>query len=796
MHRINSPLVSKPALTLVALAIVEIAAAMALPSIATAAPGTTVEFQQEKLPLSDALLSIGRSAAVTVLFDPTLVQGYTAAPVRGSLTVEQALNTALQDTDLEWRQNANGSYTVVQKKDKTKSAERKPSVIELPGVVVAARRLAKGYAADSTGAATRTDTPLLELAQSVSTVSKELITDQQATSVIDALRNVSSISQDGITNAPNPQVMIRGFATGNSASDGLMSNGAFELYTPTIALEKVEVIKGPESIIGGTGAAFGGLINMVTKKPQAETSRQLQLGADSKGMAQLGIDVTGALNETKELRGRLIMSAQKNPDLDLDWNGGKDLYLAPTLAWKDSSNSLILGVEFQNYHRAMGNFAYSLGTTVDVNSLAIYHAPDDGIDYKLRRYHFDYERDLGDDLKIGLRGRYQTSSSRGTYWAQNPTSFPISAGDPLALLAYDQDVSFTTQTVQADVRKKLTWGITEHRLLAGIDYSNNKVSQTLGFKYDGGPENLVSFGTAGQTGIMPSVQGLANYFSVLPTTPSQYVESGVLLQDQIAIGEDWNVLLAARHVSYTPKLDSTAPSVSKLLPSLGVVFRPVPNVALYGSYSEGLDQTIGQTTRDGSALPPTQAKQVEVGVKQAYLDERLVLTTALFKTKKKNVPVADPDNSGFYHVQAGQESRGLEIELVGRLNPALNVSVAYTRALSADDDGNPLLGLAGNQINVWTQYRFLAGDWAGWNIAGGMTARSSVNYIIPFFNAYQRNPGNARFDAVVGYDAKSWGVKFGVRNIANRVLFTSGSTVGLAEVEQGRTLTLTGSYRF
>jgi outer membrane receptor for ferric coprogen and ferric-rhodotorulic acid len=222
----------------------------------------------------------------------------------------------------------------------------------------------------------------------------------------------------------------------------------------------------------------------------------------------------------------------------------------------------------------------------------------------------------------------------------------------------------------------------------------------------------------------------------------------------------------------------------------------MPNIALYGSYSEGVSQTFNLTARDGNPLPPTEARQVELGVKQAYMDERLVLTTALFKTNKKNVAVADLDNSGFYHVEAGQESRGLEVELVGRLNPALNVSIAYTHALSTDDAGNPLLGLAKNQINVWTQYRFLGGDWAGWNIAGGVTARSGVDYLVPFFNVNQRNPGNARWDSVVGYDAKSWGAKFGVRNIANRVLFTPASTVGAAEVEPGRTYTLTGYFKF
>jgi iron complex outermembrane receptor protein len=97
---------------------------------------------------------------------------------------------------------------------------------------------------------------------------------------------------------------------------------------------------------------------------------------------------------------------------------------------------------------------------------------------------------------------------------------------------------------------------------------------------------------------------------------------------------------------------------------------------------------------------------------------------------------------------------------------------------------------------VWTQYRFIGGDWAGWNIGGGIVARSGTDYVIPFFNAPQRNPGHARLDAVAGYDAKAWSVKFGIRNIADRVLFTPASTVGAAEVEPGRTFTVTGTYKF
>jgi iron complex outermembrane receptor protein len=795
MNRNRSSCFRKPALSLIALGIAQSASIAVLPGAAMAAPvNATVEFQQGELPLSEALLSIARRAAIAVSFDPVLVRGRTASPVRGVLTVDQAFGAALTGTDLEFTQTKSGSY-VIGRKPKDVSVDSKEGAAnkEVPPIVIAAQRLEKGYAADSTGAATRTATPLLELAQAVSTVTKELMNDQQANNAMDALKNVSSVSQSSVSNGPQPTIQIRGFSVDNTASDGLMSGGSMELYTPTIALDKVEVIKGPESIIGGTAAAFGGLINMVSKSPQAYTSRELQYGFDSKGKRQLGADLTGALNESKELRGRVVLSAEKGSDTDLGWQGKNSYYFAPSLAWKDPVNSLLVGAEIQNYYRPFGNFVYSTSTYLAPDSPTAYHAPDDGFNYKFRRYRFDYQRDLGDEWKFGLRGRYQTTKTIGDYWTQNPMTLPSVVGSPLAVVAYDQDLSYTTKTIQADFSKTLTWGGSEHRILVGLDYARSQTDFTLGFKYD---SELFSTYPSGGTGILPSVRGLPNYFPVVPTQRTESKESGIFVQDQISLGEKWHFLIAERYMSHRPQGEGSGPDVSEFLPSLGVVYQPVPTISLYGSFSKGINAAFNYKTRLGDSLPPEQAKQIEIGVKQSYFDEKLLLTTALFRVKKNDVAMADLDNSGFYHTAGGQESRGFEAELNGRITPSLNVSLAYTYALSKDDVGLPLLGLAKHTINLWTQYRFRSSTFTGWNIGAGIIARSSLDYMLPAWNVTQRNPGNARLDAVLGYDTKEWSFKLGVRNIADRILFSPGSTIGLAEVEPRRVVTLTGAYRF
>lgn len=609
MKRTSRSTSRKPVLSLIAFAIAQCSPMAAIgiaPGMAMAATRPAIEFQQAALPLPEALLAIARKAMVTVSFDPALVDGLTAAPVRGTLTVEQALAAALQGTDLESLPTERGAFAIARKLRGSApiaaaaGAGGKP----MASVVVSGERLRDTYVATHSSGATRSSAALMEVSQSVSSVSKELLNDQQVTNMLEALRNVSGVSQSAVPNGPEPSIQIRGFLVDNVASDGMLSTGAASLYMPTIGIEKLEVIKGPESIIGGTGAAFGGVVNMVTKTPQATTAREIQYGMDSQGRRQIGADLNGAFNEGKELRGRVVMSAEKGGDTDLGWKGGNNFYVAPSLAWKDSKNYLSLAVEAQNFYRPLGNFVYSTSDYLAPDAPTVSHAEDDHFQYRFRKYSMEYLRNLDSGWTVRARARHETSESAGQYWGQNPTAAPAAVGTPLLLLAYAQKNIFTTNTVQTEVGNRFDRGGTEHRVLAGIDFRRTASKGDLGFRYDA---ELVTMVPSGGTQSLPSVVTLPNYFPVLADASAEAREGGIFLQDQIAIGEKWHAMLAGRYMMYRPAVPDDLPNLSKFLPSLGV-YQPVPGVSLYGSFSKGITTTFQYRTRAGAGLPPPRPR--------------------------------------------------------------------------------------------------------------------------------------------------------------------------------------------
>ncbi|MBK4999955.1 TonB-dependent receptor [Pseudomonas sp. S31] len=794
-----------PVYSLLAVALLQ-AACLTLPGACVQA-ATVIEFQQSELPLGDALLSISRRSGVTVIFDPELVKPYRAAAIQGSMGVEVALRHALGSSGLTLERTPNGAFTIRPGLPSEQGREIESAVglsavnsvatkadIVLPELQVTAERIRKGYAADSTSAATRSSTPLLELAQSVSTVPQELMQDQQAPNLYSALDNVSSFAQTSFGIGGDSGYSVRGFAVDSVMTDGMLTQGTYAMNTPTIAVESVEVVKGPSSVIGGAMAKFGGVVNLVTKKPQATPTQQIQITTDTEGRMQTGLDLAGALNEGKELRGRLIASGEKAANTSLGWDGGKDYYFAPTLEWKGEANTFLIGTEVQNTERPFGNIAYF--TTAHLNDkdyLPVYHAKDDGVSYKRRRTHFDYSLDLEDNWKIGFRGQYQEQESDGRYWLQRTAAYTLPY--QVSRVVVNKQHLYTqykSTNAQFDLAKELDLGPVNNRFLLGVDWTRSKTAYDFSADYRG----LLLF-PAGTTGVLPSADELPADAYKRINTHYGYIERGVFFQDQMTFWDDLHVTAQIRHVSYQPAYTSvdTSEAVSRNLYNLGVSYEYLPGATVYASYSEGLRPPTTAVSESGSPLPPIEAKQYEIGSKNAFFDERLVITAAYFKIEELNTPELD-ENGTTYHTIDGVTNRGVELEINGRITPALNVSAAYTYSKSDSSDGYVVTGFARQKLNLWAQYRFLQPELTGWSIGGGIVARSStVPPLLPE-GVEGKNPGNARIDAMAGYDAKDWSVKFGVRNVANRVLFSQGSSPAYASLEPKRTLTMTANYRF
>lgn len=194
--------------------------------------------------------------------------------------------------------------------------------------------------------------------------------------------------------------------------------------------------------------------------------------------------------------------------------------------------------------------------------------------------------------------------------------------------------------------------------------------------------------------------------------------------------------------------------------------------------------------------PPEKAKQSEVGVKASMFNDRLIGTFAVYHIQKVNVAQPEFDNSGFFTLVDGITSKGVEVELNGRVSPALNVSAAYTYQDVTADPGAPILK-APHSLNLWVNYRLMGeAGYTGWNFGLGVNARSREVVTAQTIDFTGYNPGAARVDAVLGYDARQWNARLGVRNLTGRTMYVAGSFIENAVKEQKQAITLTTNMKF
>ncbi|MEN3109690.1 TonB-dependent receptor plug domain-containing protein [Uliginosibacterium paludis] len=287
----KAPFAGRPSPLVLALSIAVAGSFLVMPAGAMAQSAGTVaasiSYSIEQGPLEQTLLAIGRQSGRTIVFDPAVVRAVTAAAVKGSLSAEDAVRSALRGTALALSIKADGTLSVLQA---PAAAEQAAPVASLKAITVVAERdqAETSFKVDRTSTSTRSDTDLMDVPASVTVVTAKVLEAQQARSVEDAISQVAGVIY---TKSPQgtPSYSIRGYGQTAVTSNGLANSAAAN--TNIAGVERIEVLKGPQAILAGAGSsggasnpgALGGAVNVVSKKPQAETLRELTVQYGSYG---------------------------------------------------------------------------------------------------------------------------------------------------------------------------------------------------------------------------------------------------------------------------------------------------------------------------------------------------------------------------------------------------------------------------------------------------------------------------------------------------------------------------------
>lgn len=653
--------------------------------------------------------------------------------------------------------------------------------VKVQGVAEAADGPVQGYNATRSATATKTDTPLKDVPASVTVVPAQLMKDQAMQGLGDVSRYVPGVlMHQGEGN--RDQVVIRG----NSTTADFYVNGVrddAQVFRDLYNLERVEFLKGPAGMIFGRGGA-GGVVNLVTKKPAFERILDGTLTVGSHNQLRGTIDAGNKWGESAAFRLNAMVEGADS------FRTGADLkrYAINPVVTIVPGSATALTFSYERIHddrTADRGFPSQGGRPFNADPSTFFgNAGQSNSVQDTDRFSAVLDQALGNGWQ--LKNTFQAAYYDKFYQNAYPGS-AVSAAGTMTLSAYNNQNWRTNVFNQTDLTKKFTAGGLEHTVLAGVEvgHQNSTNLRNTGF-----------FG-AGTTVTVPAANpfATATRFAQNATDANNNVKADVFalyLQDQVALSKEWKAIAGVRYDRFNVNFDDRRTLVTPvdlartdtgLSPRLGLVWSPTASSSYYASYSyamlpSGEQLSLAATTTD---LAPEKAKNYEVGAKWD-LAPRLSLTTALFRTDRTDVRVADPVNVGFFLKSGRQRTEGLEVGLSGQVTRSWEVYAAYTNqdgrvknpitsgttaggAASITPAGNKI-GLVPDQVlSVWNKVAF--GE--GWSAALGVIHQSSS--FTSFTNTVAL-PAFTRVDGAVYYAFdKKTRLALNVENLGDRKYF-------------------------
>jgi iron complex outermembrane receptor protein len=636
-------------------------------------------------------------------------------------------------------------------------------------IVVTGELESQGYSVPNATTATRTNTELRDIPQSIQVLPQRVLEDQQINRLSEALRNVSGVSVGDSFGDSLNRINIRGFQSDVLLEDGFRRGSFSSRGTSDIELiERVEVLKGPASVLYGN-LEPGGVVNVVTRQPQADPAYTIGTVVGSFGLVRPSIDFTGPLDANQRLLYRFT-ALYEAEDGFRDY--GQDVnrfVLAPSLTWDlNDRTALTFNFSYEDAQRPFDRGLPAIGNRVaDVPRDRLFQDPSAIIETEELSASYRLTHNFNDNWQLRNEFRYlsvDTFDFRLDSWI-------IEDDGTLDRRWRSNDDYYEFYSLQTNVVGEFATGSVQHTLLAGIDF-NRSTAQGGQRRLPGDPSFFLNIFT--QEGDLISRPNLDDLTLVVRSDTSRENNVGLYLQDQITLSESLKILAGGRFDVYDlQSLDSLSnteaeDTVQRFTPRLGVVYQPSREVSLYGSYSQAFTPNIFGRTADGSFLDPELSEQFEIGVRGEFADGRLVTNLAAYNLIKRNVEGPDPLNPDFAIAVGKIRSRGIELDVAGEILPGWNAiaSYAYTDAEITEDNyypaGNRPNNVPRNSASVWTTYEFQNGNLQGLGFGLGLFFVGERTG--DFDNTYEL-PSYVRTDAALYYRRDNWRAALNFQNL-------------------------------
>ena len=570
-------------------------------------------------------------------------------------------------------------------------------------------------AADRIRVATKTDTPLIDVPQAISVIPRRTMRDLNMTSMSDVVRYVPGVGfAQGEGNRDTP--VFRGnSSTADFYVDGVRDD--VQYYRDVYNVERVEALKGPNAMIFGRGGV-GGVINRVQRVADWMPGREFSLQVGSYDNRRFSTDLNQPLSSTVAVR---LTGVYENTDTYRSGVGLERYGVNPTIAASLSSRT-ILRAGYERFHddrtadRGIPSFQ---GLPIQTDESTFFGNPN--VSNSVATVHSTF---AAIEHRFSDRAIFRNRVSYGDYDKFYQNIFPGTVntlGTAVSISGYNNATQRQNLFNQADLTLQQRTGRLDHTVLAGIELGRQ---ETANFR---------------STAFFPALGVNVTSFNVPvtdPTTsmPAEFRQSATdadnhgvatvaafYAQDQVTLSQHVQAVVGLRYDDFNVDFHNDRTNADfeshdgKVSPRLGLIYKPLAPVSIYGSYSLSFQPRAGEQLSSLSltnqALDPEKFRNYELGLKWD-LSSGSSFTAAVYDLKRSNIAITDPNNPGVSILVDGQRTRGIELSLSGNVTPQWSMLGAYayqdgeiTQSLSATaPEGAVLANLPKNSFSLWNRY--------------------------------------------------------------------------------------------
>lgn len=756
-------------------------------TLALHAQAAPVELDLPAQPLATTLKQLAAIAGVSLAVDDQLIARRQAPALKGHYELGSALQLALAGTPLEVRQE--GSVWLILPRPSGAALDLQPTNVNSSLLGTST----EGSGSYTTGAVTlgKGTASLRETPQSVSVVTRQVMDDKNLTTLDQVLDQAPGITLQ-TRNFGDHQYNSRGFELGTDAylvdgMPGVMHSPTGWMNADTAVYDRVEILRGAAGLLVGNGNP-GGAINLVRKRPTAETHYSMTSRVGSDDYYRMDLDAGGPLNDSRSVRGRALVAYETRHEFYDVSSSRKPLFYGILEADLNEDATLSVGLRRQtsvtNGYSIFGLPRYSDGRALDVKrstSLA-----------QDWNRHESEQSELFADLEYRLDDNWKsrTSVTRAEGGFDQRVALPrgtinplTGTGSTLRSTLFRRD-EVRNSGIDSNLSGQFSAFGREHSLMVGGNWSE---------------EFLHSKTYNGTGGIPIDVFNPDHHAMAEPERgawsgidDSRTRRYGMYANSRLRLTEPLSLVLGGRLSWFEYQTKSMLSGVkqsnrqdAEFTPFVGLIYDIDQQWSWYASYADIYQPQSQYSTFGETLLDPAVGKNYETGIKGELYDGRLNVSAALFYIKQNNVAMEDPaqldDPDMFCESNLGgicyvadevQRSKGFELEASGELLPGWQLAGAYTFNRTSRASGGPTdYQTPKHLLRASTTYN-LPGAWNRLTVGGSVSAQSGYStddYVVPV-----GNPGRAVYDALASWKLdEHWKVGFEVKNLFDKVYYKS-----------------------